>query len=83
MDPVENLAHKIDRACSGSDYETVMQSMILSAGVRIGIHSADETALSENLKRFHDALSKVAKHRFGNSTKMKSSGDFGDLFLDL
>lgn len=82
-DPVEDLAHKIDKVCSGSEYETIMQSMILSAGVRIGVHSADEKALSENLKRFSDALVKVAQYRFGNSTKMKPQGDFDDLFGDL
>lgn len=75
--PVETLAKKIDKVCERSDYETVMQAMILSAGVRIGIHSPHGKALSENIKRFTDAVSKVAEYRFMNSTKTPP-GDFDD-----
>ena len=79
-DPVYVLAGNIDRAIddSGQSFETFMQAIILSAGVRIGIHSEHQKALEENLKRFGEAIKGVAEHRFGTSTKVKSDFDDGN-----
>ena len=75
-DAVEELARKIDRVASGADYETVMRAVILSVGVRMGIHAKDRAALTHNLKRFHAALKSIAEYRFNNKTVAK--GDFDD-----
>jgi len=79
-DPVEVLAGNIDKviADSGQSFETVMQAMILSAGVRIGIHAEKKADLDRIIEKYTDALTNVAKHRFSTSTKPKSDFDDGN-----
>jgi len=79
-DKVEALVHEIDRVVTdgGHDFETIMQAMILSAGVRIGNHSEKKADLDRIIERYVDALTNVAKHRFSTSTKPKSDFDDGN-----